>query len=86
MARRGWAKARQGKDFFMENKMFKLDFTNIDGVPTIVIAASLTTQAQVSAVADQLAKLMQLLPEAKAKRKAKKPRATRMPETAQAKL
>ena len=47
----------------------KLNYTTVDGVPTITIDASLTTRAQVHALVDQLEKLSGVLPEAKVIRK-----------------
>jgi hypothetical protein len=46
----------------------KLDYTTIDGTPTINISASLTTRAQVEALVAQLERLSGVLPEAKARR------------------
>ena len=59
----------------------KLDYTTIDGVPTISIAAALTTQAHVATMIKQLEKLAYCLPETKTRKtKAKSkngPRVTR---------
>ena len=45
-----------------------LDYTTVEGVPTIKIVATLTTRAQVDALIAQLEKLSGVLPEAKARR------------------
>ena len=54
----------------------KLDYTTVEGVPTIQIAATLTTRAQVQALIDQLSKLADVLPEAKVRRVKPKAKAT----------
>lgn len=46
----------------------KLNFTTVEGVPTISIAAELTTRLQVAAVIEQLEKLGGLMPEPKLRR------------------
>jgi len=46
----------------------KLTYTAVEGVPTILIEAALTTRAQVDALTAQLEKLSGVLPEAKVRR------------------
>jgi hypothetical protein len=54
----------------------KLTYTAVEGVPTILIEAALTTRAQVQALIDQLEKLSGVLPEAKARRVKSKAKTT----------
>ena len=46
----------------------KLTYTTVEGVPTILIEASMTTRAQVQALVDQLERLSGVLPEPKVRR------------------
>jgi hypothetical protein len=55
----------------------KLTYTTVEGAPTILIEASLTTRAQVEALVAQLEKLSGVLPEAKARRVKSKAKAAR---------